>query len=98
MQAQPVLHKLLNDTCSIMHQARRRALEAMVMAALSGTRLTVTDLGRSIDSLAKQKHGIKRADRWLSNTHCHSERKALYAELVQRFIGSPLCQTSCRLY
>ena len=88
MQAQQVLHKLLNDTCSIMHQVRRRALEAIVMAALSGTRLTVTDLGRSIDSLAKQKHCIKRADRLLSNTHCHAQRKALYAELVQRLIGS----------
>ena len=87
MQAQQVLHKLLNDIGSIMHKVRRRALEAMVMAALSGTRLTVTDLGRSIDSLAKQKHCIKRADRLLSNTHCHAERKVLYAELVQRFIG-----------
>lgn len=58
------------------------------MAALSGTRLTVTDLGRSIDSLAKQKHCIKRADRLLSNTHCHAERKTRYAELVQRLIGS----------
>jgi len=49
MQAQQVLHKLLNDTCSMMHQMRRLSLEAIVMAALSGTRLTVTDLGRSID-------------------------------------------------
>ncbi len=88
MQAQQVCHKLLNDIGSIMHQARRRALEAMVMAALSGTRLTVTDLGRSIDSLAKQKHCIKRTDRLLSNTHCHAERQALYAALVQRLIGS----------
>lgn len=87
MQAQQVLHKLLNDTCSIMHQAWRMALEANVMAALSGTRLTVTDLGRSIDSLAKQKHCIKRADRLLSNMHCHAEREAIYAELVQRLIG-----------
>lgn len=88
MQAKQVCHKLLNDTCSFMHQARRRALEAIVMAALSGTRLTVTDLGRSIDSLAKQKHCIKRADRLLSNTHCHAQREAIYAEFVQRFIGS----------
>ncbi len=87
MQATQVCHKLLNDTCSIMHQARRGSLEAMVMAALSGTRLTVTDLGRSIDSPAKPKHCIKRADRLLSNRHCHAEREAIYAEFVQRLIG-----------
>jgi hypothetical protein len=88
MQAKQVCHKLLNGFGSIMHQARRTALEVNIMAALSGTRLTVTDLGRSIDSLAKQKHCIKRADRLLSNRHCHAERKTLYAELVQRLIGS----------
>jgi len=56
MQAQQVLHKLLNATCSIMHQTRRLSLEANVMAALTGRRLTVTDLGRSIDSLVEQKY------------------------------------------
>ncbi len=88
MQAQQVCHKLLNDIGSIMHKTRRLALEAIVMSALSGTRLTVTDLGRSIDSLAKQKHGIKRADRLLSNTKLHAEREGIYAEFVQRLIGS----------
>ena len=76
MPAQHVLCKLLNDTCSTMHQAGRRALEVTVMAALSGARLTVTALGRSIASLATQKHCIKRADRLLSNTHVHRERGA----------------------
>ncbi len=88
MQAQQVLHKLLSETCSMMHQMRRLSLEVIVMAALSGTRLTVTDLGRSIDSLVKQKYCIKRADRLLSNRHCHAEREAIYAECVQRLIGS----------
>lgn len=87
MQARQVLHKLLNAMGSDMHQARRTALEANVMAALSGTRLTVIDLGRSIDSIAKQKHCIKRADRLLSNTHLQGERVALYAKFVQRLIG-----------
>ncbi|MCH7696970.1 MAG: IS4 family transposase, partial [Proteobacteria bacterium] len=88
MQAKQVCHKLLNDTCSMMHKMRRLSLEAIVMAALSGTRLTVTDLGRSIDSLVKPKYCIKRADRLLSNTHCHAEREAIYAKFVQRLIGS----------
>ena len=88
MQANQVLHTLLNSSCAKMHKVRRDALAANVLAALTGTRLTVTDLGRSIDSLAKQKHCIKRADRLLSNTHLHAEREAIYVELAQRLIGS----------
>ena len=88
MQAKQVCHKLLNDTCPIMHQTRRTALAVSVMAALSGTRFTVTDLGRSIDSLVEQKYCIKRADRLLSNTHLHAERETIYAELVQQLIGN----------
>ena len=88
MQAEKVCHKLLMNTCPTMHNRRRGSLQANVMAALSGTRLTVTDLGRAIDSLAKPKHCIKRTDRLLSNRHCHAEREAIYAELVQGLIGS----------
>ena len=80
MQAQPVGHKLLRDTGSIMHKVRRMAVEAVVMSTLSGTRLTVTDLGRSIERQAKQKHGIQRADRRLSNPPCHAQRKTIYTE------------------
>jgi len=88
LQAHQVLHKLVNATCSMMHQTRRQSFEANVMAALSGTRLTVTDLGRSIDSPTKQKHCIKRADRLLSNTHLHAERDVVYTELTRQLIGS----------
>lgn len=61
-----------------------------MLAALSGARLTVTDLGRSIASRAKQKHCIKRADRLLSNPHIHRERSTIYAELVRWLSGG--CQ------
>lgn len=88
MQAQQVLHKLLMNTCPTMHKTRRDSLRVNVMAALSGTRLTVTDLGRSIQSPASQKHCIKRADRLLSNPHLHQESRLVYAELSGLFIGA----------
>ena len=75
MQAEHVVHDLLTTTCRTMHQTRRHSLAVTVLAALSGTRLTVTDLGRSIRSPAKQKHCIKRADRVLSNAHLHRARQ-----------------------
>ena len=88
MQAQQILHKLLNDVCSKMHQTRRIALAVNVMAALVGTRLTVTDLGRSMPSLVNQKHCIKRADRLLANRRLYQEREALYGELTRLLVGS----------
>jgi hypothetical protein len=63
MQAKQVLHKLLQKIGSQMHKMRRTALAVNVMAALHGEVLTVTQLGRSITSRAKEKHCIKRADR-----------------------------------
>jgi hypothetical protein len=69
MQARAIVHTLSERVCPWMPQARRQALEVMVNAALCGGRLTVTELGRSIDSSAKEKHCIKRADRLLSKAH-----------------------------
>lgn len=61
---------------------RRRALFVNVMAALHGEVLTVTHLGRSITSEAKEKHCIKRADRLLSNRRLQGERVGIYAALT----------------
>ena len=88
MQAQQVLHKLLMNTCPIMHKVRRQSLEVNVLASLTGQCLTVTHLGRAIQSEAKQKHCIKRADRLLSNAHLQSECLAIYSAITFRLIGT----------
>jgi len=88
MQAQKVLHKLIKNTCLTMHKTRRESLEANVMASLTGRRLTVTDLGRSIQSQTSHKHNIKRADRLLSNVHLHKETLLIYRALCHQLIGS----------
>jgi len=69
MQAEKVLHKLIQKTCPDMHKVRRDSLQANVLASLTGQRLTVTDIGRAIQSRTSPKHNIKRADRLLSNRH-----------------------------
>ena len=88
MQAQPVLHKLMKNTCPAMHKTRRESLEANVLAVLIGRRLTVTDLGRSIQSQTSHKHNIKRADRLLSNACLHEESIEVYRTLCQLLIGA----------
>ena len=88
MQAQQVLHKIMKNTCPNMHKTRRDALEANVLAALIGRRLTVTDLGRSIKSDTSHKHGIKRADRLLSNQHLHNEGIDIYQAISRQWVGA----------
>ena len=88
MQASEVLHKLLLRVCPEMHRTRRDALSAVVLAGISGRRLTVTDLGRSIESDAKEKHCIKRADRLLSNRHLQRESTGVYAAIARQLIGA----------
>ncbi len=88
MQAQQVLHKLIMNTCPDMHKTRRDALEAIVQSALIGRRLTVTDLGRSIQSSTSHKHNIKRADRLLSNPHLDREGMEICRILCHQLIGS----------
>ncbi len=87
MHAKRVLHYLLTDVCHGMHAARRQAIAVGVVTALRGTCLTVTALGRSIESTAKEKHCIKRADRLLANHDVPTESFGAYVALGHRLIG-----------
>ena len=66
---------------------RRQAIAVGVVTALRGTCLTVTVLGRSIESTAKEKHCIKRADRLLANHDVPTESFGAYVALGHRLIG-----------
>jgi len=78
----------MNNACAWMHGLRREALNASILAAISGQRLTVTGLGRAMHSSAKEKHCIKRADRLLSNTNLYNEHRTVYHTITQLIIGS----------
>lgn len=88
MQASQLLQKLLKKTCPDMHATRREALQANVLSVITGQQLSVTQIGRSIESSAQEKHCIKRADRLLSNGHLYQERKGIYHALLEHIIGS----------
>ena len=90
MQAAQVLHGILRKSCPWMHSTRRGAVTAVVDAGLCGGRLTVTDLGRCMESAAREKHCIKRACRLLSNRHLHGERLAMYRTLSRLALGSTM--------
>lgn len=87
MHAIKVSHKILDKACPSMHSARRHALATVVCAAINGRRLSVTGLGRAIDSEAMEKHSIKRADRLVGNTHLYHEIQGLYQATTHLIIG-----------
>ena len=87
MRILKVLHRTLFDSVPSIHQTRTRALAATVASLLNGAFLTVTALGRGLDSAARTKHNIKRVDRLASNLHLQRERLSLYRALCHQ-----LCQ------
>jgi len=88
MHAEKVCHKIMNNACKWMHDLRREALNACILSAIEGQCLTVTGLGRAIDSHAKEKHCIKRADRLLSNRHLHHEQPDIYHTMCQIIVNT----------
>lgn len=70
------------------HKVRLNTLFTFVKAGLRDQRLTVTYLGRGLQSLSKtdQKHDIKRADRLCGNLHLASERIDFYSYMSNTLI------------
>ena len=93
MQATRYVFSHLAKACQSVHRKRLQVLMAAVDALARGRRLTLTGLGRSLDSKAKVKHNIKRMDRLLGNEKLLTERSSLYkamAELVMNGVQRPL--------
>jgi len=88
MHASKVCHKIMNDAFPWMHELRLNSVKASVIAAIHDKRSTVTGIGRAIESEAKEKHCIKRADRLLSNIHLYDEHRSVYQTMTNRLIGS----------
>ncbi|NIW00058.1 IS4 family transposase [Candidatus Saccharibacteria bacterium] len=88
MRAIKLLHKILLNSAPNIHRVRLAALMAGVESLLSGSFLTVTALGRRLNSQALTKHNIKRMDRLLSNPHLYNERADLYRALCHHLIGN----------
>ena len=87
MHARQVSHKILFNTLSWIHKTRLTALEECLLAAIDGRVLTVTGMGRAIDSDAKEKYCIKRADRLLSNAHLYQEHRDIYHAIMKLMVG-----------
>jgi hypothetical protein len=65
---------------------------------VSGSRLTLSDLGRGLSGSVAVKRNIKRIDRLLGNNSLHTEMPKLYEALVRQClagISMPLIAIDC---
>ena len=83
MHALTILHRILSTSFPEIHARRLTSLLAAVEAVVSGSHLTLSDLGRGLLSTTTVKHNTKRIDRLLGNRTLHTELPSLYEALVR---------------
>jgi hypothetical protein len=86
MHALTILHRILSASFPEIHAKRLASLLAAVEAAVSGSRLMLSDLGRGLSGSVAVKHNIKRIDRLLGNGLLHTEIPKLYEALVRQYL------------
>jgi hypothetical protein len=84
MHALTILHRILSASFPEIHAKRLASLLAAVEAVVTGSRLTLSDLGRGLSGSVAVKHNIKRIDRLLGNDSLHTEMPKLYEALVRQ--------------
>lgn len=85
MNNSQALSRFIHFLTPDMHKVRRKAVLACVKSALSGNAVTVTQLGRGIQSEAMEKHSIKRADRLCRNYNLAMVLPDIYSNLSHLF-------------
>jgi hypothetical protein len=81
MHAITILHRILSTSFPVIHAKRLASLLAAVEAVVTGSRLTLSDMGRGLTGSVAVKHNIKRIDRLLGNDLLHTEISKLYEAL-----------------
>jgi hypothetical protein len=83
------VNRTVNKTVQLvtprMHKVRRSALVCFVNSLLQGNALTVSSIGRGIESNTTDKHSIKRADRMCSNNNLLNESDGIYGAICGLF-------------
>ncbi|SQH74098.1 transposase [Shewanella benthica] len=87
MNAKQVLSKCLSLVTPLMHKTRRQSLFSAIESSMNGGSLSITGLGRDIDSNALEKHKIKRVDRLCSNTKLHRDIKLIYTRMAYLLVS-----------
>lgn len=84
MHALTILHRILSASFPEIHSERLASLPAAVEAVVTGSRLTLSYMGRGLSGPVAVKHNIKRIDRLLGSGLLHTEIPKLYEALVRQ--------------
>lgn len=86
MRATKLLQNQLDSSLGAVHRRRRDAIWRGVAGVVSGGKLWLTALGRSLPGRTSDKHRIKAADRLLGNERLHSQITLFYRALAKRLL------------
>jgi hypothetical protein len=86
MRAEEILQRRFEGELAAIHLSRVRLMFAAVYTLLRSGKLSLTSLGRAIARETAPKHGIKRIDRLLGNSHLHRERVDFYRAIARRLV------------
>jgi hypothetical protein len=87
MHALTILHRCVAPLLVGVHARRLAVLLEAVAAAVSGPRLTLTEIGRRFGGGSELRHRIKRADRLLGNVHLQRDARGIYMTLGRTLLA-----------
>lgn len=82
MHTRTVLQKFFQNSFPTVHAKRMLALQNAVDAVLQGAQVSITAIGRHLNSNVRIKHCIKRIDRLVGNRLLYDERKLFYRAMA----------------
>ncbi|MGF1723154.1 IS4 family transposase [Photobacterium nomapromontoriensis] len=88
-----ILQQTIQNHCPSIHKKRLNSLILATRSVLDGSDLTLTKLGRRLETNTTVKHAIKRVDRLLGNRQLHREKDIIYkwhAHLITRANPCPV--------
>ena len=88
MRPDQILHHFVFASCLGIHKARLNAVVSAVAALVDAGSAVPAHVGRRMAEDTTPKHGIKRMDRLLGNTHLHAELPQLYGQLARTIVGA----------
>ena len=87
MRVGQMVRQLCGRCSTVVDPRRFEAVVAVTQAIALAERLSVTSVGRAIESDTFPKHSIKRADRLLSNARMHREAPLYFRMLVENTVA-----------
>ncbi len=90
MRVGQMVRQLCSPCSEGVHERRFDAVVAVTEAIVAAERLSITAVGRAVESGTFPKHSIKRVDRLLSNPRMQRERWLYFQALALKLIGD--CQ------